>query len=556
MLSNEAIVPSKLLRHLNSNHRSYAKKDKSFFLRLLDQRRKQRQSLLSSVTVSDKAIEASYHVARLIARQKKPHTIGETLVKPACIEIVKSMLAPREVNEVKKVPLSADTVKKRINDMSSDILGILIAKLKTAQKFALQIDEPTDIKNRAQLIAIVRFVDEGTITIKEHYLFCNEFPEQTTGEEIFRVTDDFFKTYDIPWSNCGGVNGAAAMMGNKKGFISCVKRQNPNIEITHCCIHREALMIKNLPTELLQTMNQCITIINIIKSRALNSRIFKLICAEMGSDYESLLFYTEVRWLSRGKVLARLFELRNEAREFLLKQNMTELHQLFEDNHWMAKLAYMADIFEHLNELNKKMQGRSENYLTCSDKLMGFKNKLELWQKELQKGSLEMFQRTYKSMIKNKQLILDLTQPHLSLLQEKFNHYFFTINTEQYNWIRNPFLTDAENSTEALSLQIREEFIELRNDGTLKLNFSEMPLANFWISVKKEYPQISDKAIAILLPFSTTYLCEQSFSTLVLIKNDKRSCLKGLDHELRVALSNIEPNIKRICSSKQAQISH
>ncbi|XP_017795707.1 PREDICTED: protein ZBED8-like, partial [Habropoda laboriosa] len=295
MLPNEAMVPSKLLRHLNSNHRSYAKKDKSFFLRLLDQRRKQRQSLLSSVTVSDKMLETSYHVARLIARQKKPHTIGETLVKPACIEIVKSMLAHREVNEVKKVPLSADPVKKRINDMSSNILGILIAKLKTAQKFALQIDETTDIKNRAQLIAIVHFVDEGTITIKEHYLFCNQLPERITGEEIFRVTDDFFKTYDIPWSNFSSIctDSAAAMMDNKKGFISCVKRQNPNIEITHCCIHREAFMIKNLPMELLQTINQCITIINIIKSRALNSRIFKLMCAEMGSDYESLLFYTE-----------------------------------------------------------------------------------------------------------------------------------------------------------------------------------------------------------------------------------------------------------------------
>ena len=106
---------------------------------------------------------------------------------------------------------------------------------------------------------------------------------------------------------------------------------------------------------------------------------------------------------------------------------MTELHQLFEDNHWMAKLAYMADILEHLN---KKMQGRSENYLTCSDKLMGFKNKLELWQKRVTKRSLETFQRTtYKSMIKNKQLILDLTQQHLSLLQERFKYSFFTIRS-------------------------------------------------------------------------------------------------------------------------------
>lgn len=136
----------------------------------------------------------------------------------------------------------------------------------------------------------MRFVDEDTII--EDYLFCNELPGRTAGEEIFRVRDDFFKTYDIPWSNCTSIctDGAAAMMSNKKGFISCVKRQNPNIEITHCCIHCEALMIKNLPTELLQTMNQCITIINMIKSRPLDSRIFKIISAEMGSDYESLLF--------------------------------------------------------------------------------------------------------------------------------------------------------------------------------------------------------------------------------------------------------------------------
>ena len=90
----------------------------------------------------------------------------------------------------------------------------------------------------------------------------------------------------------------------------------------------------------------------------------------------------------------------------------------------------------------------------------------------------------------------------------------------------------------------------------LKLKFTKVPLDVFWIAVKEEFLQISDKAIAVLLPFSTTYLCEQSFSTLVLIKNDKWSCLMGLDQELRVALSNIEPNIKLLCSLKQAQVSH
>lgn len=96
--------------------------------------------MTSTVMVSEKALEASYHVAKLIARQKKTHTIGETLIKPACMEIVRLMLEPNEVKEVSKVSLSADTVKRRIDDMSSDILGTLITKLTTTEKFALQID--------------------------------------------------------------------------------------------------------------------------------------------------------------------------------------------------------------------------------------------------------------------------------------------------------------------------------------------------------------------------------------------------------------------------------
>ncbi|GFT90396.1 zinc finger BED domain-containing protein 5 [Nephila pilipes] len=215
-LSNESMVPSKLKRYLYSSHPSCANKDKQYFKRCLEQNKKQKKFMKSAVTVSEKALEASYHVAKLIARQKKPHTVGETLIKPACMKIVRLMLGPNEVKEVNKVSLSADTVKRRIHDMSSDILGTLIKKLLSAEKFALQIDETTDIKNKAQLIAIVRFVDEDFI--KEHYLFFKEAPERTTGEEIFRVTDDFFKICNIQWSNCIAVctDGAAAITGRKK----------------------------------------------------------------------------------------------------------------------------------------------------------------------------------------------------------------------------------------------------------------------------------------------------------------------------------------------------
>ena len=93
----------------------------------------------------------------------------------------------------------------------------------------------------------------------------------------------------------------------------------------------------------------------------------------MRSEHQLLLF---VRRLSRGKVLTRLFELQRKVKQFLLNQNKHELYKHLEDDRWIAKLAYMADVFEHINELNIKMQGISENILTCSDKLHGLPTKI------------------------------------------------------------------------------------------------------------------------------------------------------------------------------------
>jgi hypothetical protein len=47
-------------------------------------------------------------------------------------------------------------------------------------------------------------------------------------------------------------------------------------------------------------------------SRARNSRLFSILCNEIGIQHDKLLLHTEVRRLPRGNVLSRLFELRSE----------------------------------------------------------------------------------------------------------------------------------------------------------------------------------------------------------------------------------------------------
>lgn len=53
--------------------------------------------------------------------------------------------------------------------MSIDIESHVLEKMRISRKFALQLDEATDISGHSQLLAIVRFVDGDAI--RENFLF-------------------------------------------------------------------------------------------------------------------------------------------------------------------------------------------------------------------------------------------------------------------------------------------------------------------------------------------------------------------------------------------------
>lgn len=84
-----------------------------------------------------------------------------------------------------------------------------------------------------------------------------------------------------------------------------------------CSIYKKALVVKHMSEQFKLVLQEVIKVVNFIKFRALQSRLFKKLCFEMGSDHVQLFLPTEVRWLFRGRMLSRLFELHSNVQLFL-----------------------------------------------------------------------------------------------------------------------------------------------------------------------------------------------------------------------------------------------
>ena len=100
--------------------------------------------------------------------------------------------------------------------------------------------------------------------------------------------------------------------------------------------------------------------------------LFSQLSEEMDTENTCLPFYMEVIWLSTGRSLARVFELLELVQRFLLEKQ-SPLAACFSDTKWVAKLAYLCDIFNLLNKLNLSLQGRMTTVFKSADKVAAFK---------------------------------------------------------------------------------------------------------------------------------------------------------------------------------------
>ncbi|XP_069059658.1 zinc finger BED domain-containing protein 5-like [Pleurodeles waltl] len=552
-LANDSLKPTKLRRHLETQHWSIVAKSREFFARKLQDMTQQKETMKNVASTTANALKASYQMAYHIAKNKKPFTDGERVILPAMLDVATTMLGEKAEEKFKIIPISDTTVCRRISHMSEDIHGQLIARLKSSW-FALQLDEATDLSKAAHLIAYVRYCYKTVIL--EVFLLCKPIKGRATASDLFDIINDFLGLHGLKWKNCVGIctDGAPSMCGARAGLKAKVLTAAPHILWTHCMIHRKALAVRNMDGELQDVLNSANKIVNFIKTHLTRAHLFAILCAEMGAEHDGLLLHTEVRWLSRGKVLNRIFELRNEVRQFLLDLDPCKAEQLCSPQ-WIVLLAYLADIFEKLNSLNQSLQGAEITSFTMNKKISAFKKKLELWRRLIEVGQFEPFPCLAEALEEteyNLKNVAELTKNHLTSLSNSFHKYFPEENNHFNDWVFQPFLADGGIH---LPIRMQEELIDLQRDRTLQMQFSKLSLGEFWLKMPAEHSALRESAMKTLLPFSTSYLCEIGFSALAVLKTKYRSIME-VEHNLRLAVAKIHPQIDHLCGEKQAHPSH
>ncbi|PNF35719.1 hypothetical protein B7P43_G16163 [Cryptotermes secundus] len=492
-------------------------------------------------------------------KAKKALSDGE-LIKNCAIKMAEAFNENKVGNKFQTVPLSKQTVTRRLEDISNQISNNVKDIIANCSYFSIALDESIDVSDTNQLLIFVRAIKED-FTIFEELLKVCSLHSTTRGVDIFNAVKSAVEEFG-GFEKLSSIvtDGAKSMTGTISGFVGFLRQNQITVPTLHCIIHQEALCAKSI--KLSTTMATVTKITNLIRggNRSLTHRKFLTLLEEMDSAYGDLLLHTEVRWLSRGKCLVRFFELRHEIATFLREEvtNSAELQNDLEDVEFLRNLAFLTDITQHLNVLNLQLQGKKQTICQMVGFVDSFRKKLHLFKSALDKNNLLHFPCCRKLSEEEEEEDLEFRDytEIIEDLSSEFDRRFndFESFRPDISLFSNPIHCDIESQPGHLQL----ELCELQCDPSL--NTSQVTGIDFWKLLSPErYPLLRNWALKLCSVFASTYICETAFSSLKHVKSKNRNRLSDvvLSHILRVATSQLEVDfISLVSSFMKPQCSH
>ena len=110
-------------------------------------------------------------------------------------------------------------------------------------------------------------------------------------------------------------------------------------------------------------MTNVVQCMNYIRARGLNHRQYKAFLEYVDCDYPDVVYFLAVHWFNGAATLKRLRNLRQKIRLFLESKHLNVA--FLGDKNWLNDLAFLADITQHLSELNLRLQGKVSLLISC-----------------------------------------------------------------------------------------------------------------------------------------------------------------------------------------------
>ncbi|XP_047635864.1 general transcription factor II-I repeat domain-containing protein 2 isoform X2 [Phacochoerus africanus] len=412
-----------------------------------------------------------------------------------------------------------------VEDVAGNLWEKLREKIRSFVAYSIAIDEITDINNTTQLAIFIRGVDEN-FDVSEELLDTVPMTGTKSANEIFLRVEKSLKKFNIDWAKLVSVasTGTPAMVDANDGLVTKLKSKvatvckGSDLKSVCCIIHPESLCAQKLKMD--HIMSVVVNAVNWICSRGLNHREFTTLLYELDSQYGSLLYYTEIKWLSRGLVLKRFFESLEEIDSFMSSRGKP-LPQLSSAD-WIKDLAFLVDMTMHLNTLNLSLQGHSQIVTQMYDLIRAFLAKLCLWETHLARNNLAHFP-TLKSVSRNESDGLNYI-PNIVALKAEFQKRLsdFKLYERELTLFSSPFSVKIESVQEALQMEV----IDLQCNTVLKTKYDKVGIPEFYKYLWSSYPKYRTHCAKILSMFGSTYVCEQLFSIMKLSKTEYCSQLK------------------------------
>ncbi|XP_047989846.1 general transcription factor II-I repeat domain-containing protein 2-like [Leguminivora glycinivorella] len=469
LVCNESVAAMKeynIKRHYDTKHskkfadlQGQLRIDKAESLK--KQLERQQHSFRKHNEDSEAVVKVSYIISEKIARKSKPFTDGEFIKE--CLEDAADVLSPLQKSLYAKVSLSGVTVARRIEDLAGDIERTLSEHALQFVYYSIALDESTDLTDTAQLAVFIRGIDTNFVVTEEMAALV-PMKGSTKGSDLYESFNAVINRYNL---NLAGIttDGAPAMVGKNEGLVALVKKSNPDVPFVqyHCIIHQENLCAKSVNIK--DVMSIVVKTVNFIKSRGLNHRQFQEFLKETNAEYGDIIYFCDVRWLSRGKMLKRVFDLRNEISNFMKTKNKDIPH--FSDKEWLADLGFLTDITSQLNNLNEKLQGKNNLVHELFDYLKAFELKLELWISQFQRNIITHFPHLSLFQISNMNKYTTALQDLKTQFQSRFHD--FRRDEKYLNLFARPFTVSVEEVPEEFQM----ELIEIQCNSALKDKFND-----------------------------------------------------------------------------------